>query len=173
MRRNAGWRSFTPGQVAGNRPRTRLFARCAEDLVRMRIVFHPEAYEEMLESARFFEEKSPGPRFRSHSLLFKRRPAGSLNFPSQVRLRSMVFVNAWSHGFPSHYFTRARQDHIFHRRRHAPAPQARLLARAFEVASLPPAVETQYTNIGRLARALPGGKWASFPTEVIGRCCRI
>jgi len=26
----------------------------------MRIVFHPEAYDEMLESARFFEEKSPG-----------------------------------------------------------------------------------------------------------------
>lgn len=26
----------------------------------MRIIFHPEAYDEMLESARFFEEKSPG-----------------------------------------------------------------------------------------------------------------
>ena len=26
----------------------------------MKVIFHPEAYEEMLESARFFEEKSAG-----------------------------------------------------------------------------------------------------------------
>jgi hypothetical protein len=26
----------------------------------MRIIFHPEAYEEMLESARFFDEKAAG-----------------------------------------------------------------------------------------------------------------
>jgi hypothetical protein len=26
----------------------------------MKVVFHPEAYEEMLESARYFEGKTPG-----------------------------------------------------------------------------------------------------------------
>ena len=71
----------------------------------MKIIFHPEAYDEMLESARFFEVKSPGLGFdllnAIHGATDRLR-----RFPESGSIEEANIRKVWSMGFPSRFFMR-------------------------------------------------------------------
>jgi hypothetical protein len=71
----------------------------------MRAIFHPEAHEEMVQSARFYEKKAEGlgAVFLQPS---KSRPAASSKHPKRGQLIGQTFASDWCLDFPSRSSTK-------------------------------------------------------------------
>lgn len=78
----------------------------------MKVIFHPEAYEEMLESARFFEEKSIG--LGSDLLTAIQQAASRIEkFPASGAVEQGNIRKCLVRGFPFTLLYEANADHIF------------------------------------------------------------
>lgn len=78
----------------------------------MRVIFHPEAYDEMFESARFFEEKTLG---LGSDLIDAIQEAISriLKFPRSGAIDQQNIRRCLVRGFPFTVLYEAHRDHIF------------------------------------------------------------
>ena len=78
----------------------------------MKVVFHPEAYAEMLESARFFEEKSPG---LGSDLIAAIQEAirRIIKFPQLGAIEEANIRKCLVHGFPFTVLYEAGQGQIY------------------------------------------------------------
>jgi toxin ParE1/3/4 len=78
----------------------------------MRIIFHPEAYEEMLASARFFDEKSAG---LGSDLIraIEDSTTRILKFPESGEIEQQNIRKCLVRGFPFTLLYEATKDHIF------------------------------------------------------------
>jgi hypothetical protein len=99
----------------------------------MKVVFHPEAYEEMLESARFYETRSEG--LGADFLDAVEEVTRSIQqFPKAGRIETRCPQAACS-WFPLQRSLPGAGSADFHRSGNAPTPTARLLEKAIEVLS--------------------------------------
>jgi len=100
----------------------------------MKVAFHSEAYEEMLESARLYETRSEG------------LGADFLDAVEEVTRKHPAVSQGWSHRetrcpqaacswFPIQRSLPGAGSADFHRSGNAPTPTARLLEKAIEVLS--------------------------------------
>ena len=78
----------------------------------MKVIFHPDAYDEMLESARFFEEKSPGLGLDLIAAIqdAARRVA---KFPKSGVIEEVNIRRCLVHGFPFTILYEASKDNIY------------------------------------------------------------
>jgi hypothetical protein len=78
----------------------------------MTFIFHPEAYDEMVESARFFDEKCAGLGFDLIDAIEE-----SINrivkFPHSGALEQRSIRKCLVRGFPFTVLYEVRQDHVF------------------------------------------------------------
>ena len=74
----------------------------------MRVIFHREAHEEMIESARYYEARAEGsaPTF---SLRWKKRLDELSNRPELAQSRELLFANGLCLDFHSQFSTRYSQ----------------------------------------------------------------
>jgi plasmid stabilization system protein ParE len=78
----------------------------------MRAVFHPAAYEEMLESARYLETKTPGLGFDLMQAV-QESTQRVIAFPTSGSIERAKIRKSLVRGFPFTILYEARQDHIF------------------------------------------------------------
>jgi plasmid stabilization system protein ParE len=78
----------------------------------MKVVFHPEAYEEMLESARYFEGKTPGLGFDLINAI-QESSRRITKFPKSGPIERAKIRKALVRGFPFTILYEAHQDHIY------------------------------------------------------------
>ena len=78
----------------------------------MNVVFHPEAYDEMLESARYFENKTPGLGLDLISAI-EESTRRIINFPESGSIERAKVRKSLVHGFPFTILYEAREDEIF------------------------------------------------------------
>ena len=78
----------------------------------MKLIFHPEAYDEMLESARYFEAKTPRLGF---DLIGAVRESAQriLQFPTSGPIERAAIRKCLVHGFPFTILYEVHSDHIF------------------------------------------------------------
>jgi hypothetical protein len=78
----------------------------------MNLIFHPEAYEEMLESARFFEEKDAGLGFDLTDAI-QESINRIIKFPLLGSIERRNIRKCLVRGFPFTILYEANPDHIF------------------------------------------------------------
>ncbi len=78
----------------------------------MRFIFHPEAYDEMFESARFFDQKSAGLGFDLIDAI-QQSINRIVQFPHSAPIERSNIRKCLVRGFPFTVLYEARDDHIF------------------------------------------------------------
>jgi hypothetical protein len=78
----------------------------------MKLIFHPEAYDEMLESARYFESKTPGLGLDLMSAV-QESTQRILGFPISGPIERSQIRKSLVRGFPFTILYEVHSDHIF------------------------------------------------------------
>src|SRR5215218_3823675 len=78
----------------------------------MNVVFHPEAYDEMLESARYLEANAPGLGFDLISAI-QETTQRIIKFPKSGSIQRAKIRKALVRGFPFTILYEARPDHVY------------------------------------------------------------